>query len=187
MNKKTVALTSRQYTEIIETMQRGFCGMRPNLRVATALVIEANLGLRICDILNLRLADIVKDGERYRLNIHEKKTGKLRTFTVPSPIYLYIENYCLKNGIEKSDRIFPISSRTVQSILKITCDHLEYENISTHSFRKFYATEIYKSNNYNIVLVQHLLQHSSSSVTQRYIGLKPQEIEAAILKHSRLL
>ncbi len=187
MNKKTVALTSRQYTEIIETMQHGFCGMRPNFRVATALVIEANLGLRICDVLNLRLADIVKDGDRYRLNIHEKKTGKLRTFTVPSPIYLYIENYCLRNGIEKDGVIFPISSRTVQSILKTTCDYLGYENISTHSFRKFYATEIYKSNNYNIVLVQHLLQHSSASVTQRYIGLEPQEIEEAILKHARLL
>lgn len=51
MNKKTRALTQEQYEEIIKTMQEGFSGTRPNERVATALVIEANLGIRISDIL----------------------------------------------------------------------------------------------------------------------------------------
>ena len=187
MNKNTVALSAEQYKEIIETMQRGFTGMRPNPRVAAALVLEGNLGLRISDILQLRLCDIIRDGERYRLEIVEQKTGKRRNFTVPYPIYMYIENYCLRNQIGKTERIFPISSRTVQSILKMTCDYLGYENIGTHSFRKFYATEIYRNNDYNIVLVQQLLQHSSAAVTQRYIGLQPKEIEEAILGHMRLL
>lgn len=187
MNKKTVALTSEQYKEIIQTMQQGFVGMRPNPRVAAALVIEANLGLRICDILNLCLDDIIKDGDRYRLDITEQKTGKKRTFTVPFPIYQYIENYCLRNQIKKNERIFPISSRTVQSILKMTCDYLGYENVSTHSFRKFFATEIYKNNGYDIALVQYLLQHSSPTITQRYIGLEPQKVEQAILNHTQLL
>ena len=55
-----------------------------------------------------------------------------------------------------------------------------YEGISTHSFRKWYATEIYKNNGYDIALVQRLLQHSSAAVTQRYIGIEPQRIEQAI-------
>ena len=187
MNKKTVALTSEQYKEIIETMQQGFVGMRPNPRVATALVLEANLGLRICDILNLCFVDIIKDGDRYRLDITEQKTGKKRTFTVPFPIYQYIENYCLRNQIAKNERIFPISSRTVQSILKMTCDYLGYENVSTHSFRKFFATEIYNANGYDIALVQYLLQHSSPTITQRYIGIEPRKVEQAILNHTQLL
>lgn len=187
MNKKTLALSSEQYREIIETMNQGFAGMRPNPRVATALVVEANLGLRIGDILQLRLADFIKDGSRYRLDIREEKTDKARTFTVPFPIYQYIENYCLRNKIGRNDRIFPVSVRTAQSILKMTCDYLGYENISTHSFRKFYATEIYTKNGYDIALVQHLLQHSSPSVTQRYIGMEPQKVEQAILGHMQLL
>ena len=64
MNKKTSALTTAQYTEIIETMKKGFCGFRPNERIATALVLEGNLGLRISDVLRLRLSDIVNDGGR---------------------------------------------------------------------------------------------------------------------------
>ena len=43
MNKKTKALTTEQYKEIIQTMREGFSGCRPNERIATALVLEGNL------------------------------------------------------------------------------------------------------------------------------------------------
>ena len=187
MNKKTKALTTEQYKEIIQTMKEGFCGCRPNERIATILVLEGNLGLRISDILNLRLCDIVRDGDRFRLEVVEQKTGKRRIFTVPLLIQQYIENYCLRNGIQKTDTIFPISERAVQKQLAIVCDYLGFEGISTHSFRKWYATEIYKANGYDIALVQRLLQHSSAATTQRYIGIEPQRIEQAIQNHANLL
>ena len=187
MNKKTIALTTEQYKEIIQTMREGFCGCRPNDRIATALVLEGNLGIRISDIIKLRLCDIVKDGDRYRLEITEQKTQKKRVFTVPLVIQQYIENYCLRNGIKANELIFPITERAVQKQLAIVCDYLGYKDISTHSFRKWYATEIYKNSGYDIALVQRLLQHSSASITQRYIGMEPQRIEEAILNHSQLI
>ena len=187
MNKKTKALTTEQYKEIIQTMKEGFCGCRPNERVATALVLEGNLGLRISDIVKLRLCDIVLDGDRYRLEIVEQKTGKSRVFTVPLVIQQYIENYCLRNGLRRDERIFPLTERAIQKQLKIVCDYLGFEGISTHSFRKWYATEIYKNSGYDIALVQRLLQHSSAATTQRYIGMEPQRIEKAILNHANLL
>ena len=186
MNKKTKALTTEQYTEIIKTMKEGSSAFRPNERIATALVLEGNLGLRISDILKLRPCDIVRDGDRYRLEITEQKTGKRRVFTVPLVIEQYIENYCLRNGIGRNDLIFPITERAVQKQLYLVCDYLGYQGISTHSFRKWYATEIYKANGYDIALVQRLLQHSSAAVTQRYIGIEPQRIEAAIQNHCLL-
>ena len=106
MNKKTKALTTEQYKNIIQTMKEGVCGSRPNERIATALVLEGNLGLRISDILRLKLSDIVKDGDRYRLCITEQKTSKQREFTVPLVIQQYIENYCLRNGIKKMNCSF---------------------------------------------------------------------------------
>ena len=122
MNKKTKALTTEQYREIIQAMKEGFCGCRPNERIATALVLEGNLGLRISDILKLRPCDIVRDGDRYRLEVVEQKTGKRRVFTVPLLIWQYIENYCLRNGIKRTDLIFPITERAVQKQLRIVCD-----------------------------------------------------------------
>lgn len=187
MNKKTKTLTTEQYKDIIQTMKEGFCGCRPNERAATALALEGNLGLRISDIVKLRLCDIVRDGERYRLDVIEQKTGKRRSFTVPLVIYQYIENYCLRNAIRADELLFPVTERAIQKQLKIVCDYLGYEGISTHSFRKWYATEIYKANGYDITLVQRLLQHSSAAVTQRYIGIEPQRIEAAIAGHAQLL
>ena len=187
MNKKTKALTTEQYTEIIKTMKEGSSAFRPNERIATALVLEGNLGLRISDILKLRPSDIVRDGDRYRLEITEQKTGKRRVFTVPLVIEQYIENYCLRNGIGRNNLIFPITERAVQKQLSLVCDYLGYQGISTHSFSKWYATEIYKANGYDIALVQRLLQHSSAAVTQRYIGIEPQRIEAAIQNHAQLL
>ncbi len=187
MNTRTTALTSQQYEEIITTMKTGFTGCRPNERVATALVLEGNLGLRISDILRLRPSSIVQDGGRYHLEIVEKKTGKLRRFTVPLVIQQYIENYCLRNSIRRDDLLFPITVRTVQKQLALVCEYLGYEGISTHSFRKWYATEIYRNNGYDIALVQRLLQHSSAAVTQRYIGIEPQRIKKAIEGHAELI
>lgn len=192
MNKKTVSLTEIQYKNIIETIRTGFvCPdghvVKPNQRIATALSLEANLGLRISDILQLRLSAIIHDGNRYRLNIVEKKTKKKREFTVPIEIYSYIQNYALENGINPAAKLFDMSERTVQNHLQLTCTYLGYENISTHSFRKYFATSIYENNNYNIELVRVLLQHSSVATSQRYIGLQRKEIESALQNHIKLI
>lgn len=192
MNKKTRALTDEQYVNIIRTLQTGFvCKngrvVKPNKRVAAVLVLEANLGLRLFDVLCLRLESIVKDGSRYRLDMAEQKTQKKRTFTVPIEIYSYIQEYALENNINPKARLFPIARRTVQHHLLLVCDYLGYEWIGTHSFRKYFATDVYVNNNYNIELVRTLLQHSSVVTTQRYIGIQSEEVESALRKHIKLL
>ena len=188
-NKTTVALNREEYEMIIQTMRTGGAGFRPNNRIATALVLEANLGLRIEDILRLRLQDIIKDGDRYRLDITEQKTKKKRTFTVPLPIYQYIKLYVMENGLKEDEVLFSIGERAVQKYLRIVVDYLGYDHdhIGTHSFRKFFATEIYKDNDFNIVLVQQLLQHSSVGITQRYIGITSEMQEKALQGHINLL
>ena len=182
-NKTTVALSKKQYKEIIYTMRSGGAGFRPNDRIASCLVLEANLGIRIEDILSLRLEDIVKDGRIYRLNIVEQKTKKKRTFLVPVPIYKFIKDYCKKYHISKSSRIFDIGERAVQKQLRKVVDYLGYEHIGTHSFRKFYASTMYEENNHDIALVQQLLQHSSVTTTQRYITRSSDQLEEALQKH----
>lgn len=192
MNKKTVALNDDQYEKIIKTIIAGFtCAdghvVKPNVRVATALVLEANLGLRISDITKLSLNSIVHDGNRYRLDIIEKKTQKKREFTVPLEIYAYMQNYALMHDISPTARLFPVTERAVQKHLKLVCDYLGYKNISTHSFRKYFATRIYEDNDHDINLVRILLQHARVTTTQRYIGVSTEQIENALSKHVKLL
>lgn len=192
MNKKTVALTRESYQLIIDTIRSGFTAKdgticKPNNRIATALVLEANLGLRIGDVLLLHACDIIKDGERYRLDITEEKTKKQRNFTVPVELYNYILQYALDNGISSRGKLFDISERAIQKHLKLACESLGLENIGSHSFRKFYATNLYNNNGYNIELVRQLLQHSNTAVTQRYIGIQPKQVEEAIQKNLFLI
>ena len=185
-NYKTKAVSEEQYNEILKTIDTGFLTSRPNPQISTILRLEANLGLRISDILNLTLNDFVYDNGRFRLDITEQKTGKKREFTVPLQIYEYLRQYNKNNGTKDHELIFYITERAVQKHLKKVCDYLGYEGISTHSFRKFFATSIYKDNDYDIVLVQKLLQHSSPETTQRYIGISQKQIESALNKHIKL-
>ena len=101
--------------------------------------------------------------------------------------YDYIKNYAEVNGIKPNAKLFDISERAVQKHLKAVAEYLGLESISTHSFRKYFATQIYINNDYNIELVRELLQHSSTTITQRYIGIGSKQLERALEKHICLL
>lgn len=187
MNKKTKALDKEQYKLIIKTIREGFTHngseFKPNNRLATLLVVQGNFGVRICDILKLTLSDIVLENGRYHLDIIEQKTGKRRNFVVPTELYHSIEEYAKENKINPKARLFPVCERAVQKQLKIVGEYLGIERLGTHSFRKYYATDIYYASGCDIELVRHLLQHSSVKVTQNYIDVSPQRVDEAINRH----
>lgn len=190
-NKKTRVLSQEEYYLVIDTIRTGFTThkrvrIKPNKKVLAAIVLQANLGLRISDVMSLKLSDIVKDGTRYRLDITEQKTGKKREFTVPYEVYSYIQGYMLEMGIKPTQSLFDISIRAVQKHLRIVAEHLNLDGIGTHSFRKFFCTSIYNENGFNIELCRVLMQHSSATVTQKYLGIQPQLIEQALANHVKL-
>ena len=80
-----------------------------------------------------------------------------------------------------------MKTRNAQQLLKKIVDFLGYKNISTHSFRKFFATNIYNNNNKDILLVQELLQHASAKTTQRYINISRVAIEKALEENIHLI
>lgn len=184
MNKKTIALDVETYRLIIETINNGFThggiSYRANKRVATVLVLEYNLGLRIGDILQLSMSSFIQSGERYYIDIVEQKTKKIRNFTVPSEVYQFIRDYAYTECVPKERRLFQLTERAVLKHLNKVCCYLNLPNVASHSFRKGFATNIYISSGYNIELVRVLLQHSSVIVTQKYIGIGSKELESAI-------
>lgn len=187
MNKKCVALTDEQYRRSIELLRNGFILndkiVKPNERIATVAVVQASLGLRLGDVLNLSMSSFIKDGRRWRLNIKEQKTGKMREFTVPVEVYSFIQEYALSRGIGKA-KLFDISERQVERHLNKVFERmgLPLRSYGSHSYRKLFATQVYLKNEYNIELVRVLLQHSSVQITQRYIGIESKQIEDALAK-----
>lgn len=173
-----------EYKNIIELLLSGFTYkdengvqkiFRPNKKIALALQLQTSIGLRIGDVLELRVNNF-KNG---KLEIREDKTNKLQYRDINSSVINVVMQYALENKLNSTDKLFNIGVRAVQKQLKIICDHLGLNNISTHSFRKLYAVTAYEQNNNNIELVKELLNHSSIATTQRYIRVCQQEINKA--------
>lgn len=144
MNKKCVALTEDQYKESVSLLRNGFeldgVVIRPNPRIATVCVLQACLGLRLGDVLNLSMDSFIKDGDRWRLDIVEQKTKKLRTFTVPLEVYSFLQNYAYSNGISMKAKLFDVSERQVERMLVkvFTKMNLFVRRYGSHSYRKFF-------------------------------------------------
>lgn len=177
----TQTITREQFTAITETIRNGYGNHKPNPTIATVLTLQANLGMRIGDIMHMSLSSIVKDGNYYHLNVIEEKTGKNRNYIVPEAVYNFIANYCMENKINPNRRLFQLTERAIQKCLKEVSEYLGLENISTHSFRKFAASRIYETSGYDIEVTREFLQHASVGTTQKYIKRTRPQLEAAIL------
>ena len=112
---------------------------------------------------------------------------KERVFTVPDEIREIIDHYRIRNHMAEQQRLFDLSERQIQKHLQAACEYLSLDGISTHSFRKYFAIQIYINNGYNIELMRQLLQHSSTPVTQKYIGIQQKQVEDALRGHIKIV
>lgn len=182
MNKQTRLITQEEYELILKTLRNGYehngVVRKPNEKLCMILICEANLGCRISDVLSLKLSSFQMLDNRCVINITEKKTGKERKFSCNIQFYNFLLEYCIRKGItNKNRKIFDIHERAVQKSLKQVCEYLQLEEIGSHSFRKFFATNVYTKSNFNIAYTQRVLMHSSPTTTLRYIGMEEKELE----------
>ncbi|MVX63736.1 tyrosine-type recombinase/integrase [Clostridium chromiireducens] len=177
----TRALEEEEYNKIMELLNKGFyyenkngrmSYFRPQHNVALALSLEATLGLRISDILKLK----VKHFQKNTLEILEKKTNKLQYREINPEISEYIRDYALEHTLGLNDNLIYIKERWIQDRLNKVSKHLGLTNIGTHSFRKYFATYIYNKSNGDIDLVRSLLNHSSITITQVYLKTSQKKI-----------
>lgn len=173
----TRALEEKEYKKIIQLILNGFViegkkRVEPNAQVAIALQLQANLGLRIGDVLQLKPCNF-KNG---KLETIEEKTGKLQYRTVNKNVYSFIKEYISTKKLNADDNLFSVKVKNVQKILRKVTAFLNLENISTHSFRKMYATKIYEESNFNLELVKKALNHADLTSTQKYINVNQQAV-----------
>lgn len=148
---------------------------KPNSRVAFALKLEVNLGLRISDILRLRVSNFQRD----KLQIIEKKTGKLQHRKIDPSISYMVKDFAIEHKLGTDDLLIGRKIGTINYNIKNAREYLNLNNVATHSFRKTYATLQYEKSNNNLELVKELLNHSSVATTQRYIRVHQKEIDEA--------
>ena len=106
----------------------------------------------------------------------EKKTNKLQYRAIDARISEYIRDYALEHNLTLNDNLITVKTRWIQDRLKIISKYLGLTNIGTHSFRKLFAMDVYNKSG-DIDLVKSLLNHSSVTVTQRYLKTNQTKID----------
>ena len=171
-----------EYMTIITLCQKGFTYkdeygvkhiFRPNKQLAMTFILQANLGLRISDVLKLKPSTFKND----KLEVIEKKTGKLQYRTINRNLKELIYEYALENNIKSNDYLIQVKVRAIQKQLSIIANYLNLTNISSHSFRKLFGVTVYNKTNGNIELLKELFNHSNISTTQRYIKVSQKQID----------
>lgn len=140
-------------------------------------------GLRISDILNLRVRDV--KGKTYFVII-EQKTGKERNIPIHKMLRKEIDKYVRdkksyemlfksRQGINK-----PISRQQAYNIIRQAAEEFGVERLGTHTMRKTFGYNLYKQTG-DIVMVQKILNHASPEITLSYIGITNESMEKAIM------
>lgn len=146
-------------------------------------LIGINTGLRISDILKLK----VKDVNGNYLSMREQKTGKQKriifTPQLKRALKKYIndkdpEEYMIKSRKGKNK---PIGRSMAYRILNDAAKQVSLKEIGTHTLRKTFGYHFYQQTK-DVAMLQELFNHHSPKVTLRYIGVNQDSLDKAILK-----
>lgn len=150
-------------------------------------VLGINVGLRIGDLLNLKICDVWETDTATVKNavvIREQKTKKFREFELnkaaKESIILYLSTLPDYTG---DDYLFPsrkgngpITTRAAHKIIKTTLRELGLKgNYGTHSLRKTFGYHRYV-NNVKLETLQKIFNHAAPATTLRYIGITKEVI-----------
>lgn len=137
-----------------------------------------NTGLRVSDILGLNVSDVL---DKTYVEIIEKKTKKYKRFPLNNKLKKLLKTYLVGKSLNEplfvGIRHCRLDRSQVYRFLNEACEHCGIKaNIGTHTMRKTFGYHHYKKFN-DVVLLQRILNHSSPSITLRYIGISQEEID----------
>lgn len=161
-----------------------------NPRDKLLFVMGVNSGLRVQDLLALRVHQVrdLKLGDR--IAIHEKKTGKPNVLIANKEIVAALEEYLAIAQPEDRHYLFksrktansPLTTLTVTKKVKAWTAAINLKgNFGAHTLRKTWAYHQRKTFGVSWEILAKRLNHSSPSVTRRYMGVQDEEVEEVLM------
>ena len=157
-----------------------------NYKMSLLIALGCFTGLRISDILSLRWNQILDTDE---FTIIEHKTKKKRTIRVNLQLkkhirdcYEHIQPVGINAPILISQKGTVFSIQRINGVLKEIKKkyRIQIGNFSCHSLRKTFGRQVYNMNSDSselaLVKLMELFNHSSVSITKRYLGLRQEEL-----------
>lgn len=170
--------------EKIEEMKREL--KKSGTRDYLLFYMGINTGLRISDIIKLKVKDILNQDRTMKthIDIIEEKTEKKKKFKINNGLVEELRQFTLNMDFE--EYIFqsrkgnnkPITRIQAYRILNNAGEKIGLEEIGTHTLRKTFGYHFYNQTK-DIALLQELFNHASPSITLRYIGINQDKIDQA--------
>jgi len=168
--------------------------------VRTMFVVALGLGLRIGELLPLRLGDVDLGAgllyvrrDYYRGHLQTPKTARSeRLFKLPCFVADTLKRY-LSERVSNSDLLFPNGAGTIfddrnliRREVEPVCDRLGIPRFSWHALRHTFST-IAENNRVPVSVVQSLLGHTSPSTTMLYAHAQDDAKQNALETVARVL
>ena len=146
-----------------------------NARDRAIVAVLASTGLRISELINIKLSDFAGDD----INIIGKG-NKRRMVHLNHKAMQYVEEYMVvrKDGVDNlfvSNRHTPMRPEAINDTLKCVAERAGiHKNVHNHSFRHMFATCLL-DNGVPIERIQLCMGHSDISVTTRYAKIRNEQ------------
>lgn len=174
---------------------RQIAAMQRQLRKAGSrdeilFMVGINTGFRMGDILKLQVKDV---RAKSHIVVIEEKTGKQKKALINPMLRRLLDDYTADMNDE--DYLFPsrktalgkkagggqrpITRSHAYKIITDAAGKLGIKGVGTHTCRKSFGYHFYQSTK-DIALLMELFNHSSESVTKRYIGLNQDMLDKSV-------
>lgn len=154
-----------------------------NERNYILFLIGINTGLRISDILRLKVRDV----DSTHIVIREQKTRKQKRIRLTPQLRREIRRYIQDKPpdqyliLSRVGNNKPIGRSMAYKILREVADHYGLREIGTHTLRKTFGYHYYQQTK-DVATLQHIFNHSDPSVTLKYIGITQDSIDKSMLR-----
>ena len=137
------------------------------------LELQARCGLRIGEVLNIKVSDVT---ER-KILLREPKSGKeAEVAYMPEPVAKRMADYIREANMISDDRLFPICYSTARAMIRNLGARLKIK-ITPHDLRRYSATYASRNGVPLEIVSKVILRHHDLKTTQSYLG-KVSESEA---------
>lgn len=154
-----------------------------NPRNYIMFLLILHTGLRISDILKLKVKDVYKKKE---ISIRGERANKKTEIALSPKLSVEFNIYC--TGRDPEEFIFksregknkPIDRTQAYRIINKTAKAFGISNVGCHSLRKTFGIKYYEKYG-DLEELRKIFNHSNSGITSRYIGVEENIINRHIL------
>jgi len=163
--------------------------LKGNSRDLLLFTMGINNGLRISDLLKLKVEDVIDLDPGETLKIKEKKTGKRNVLMINKEVHKILHQYIEEiNPAADEDYLFksrkgsnnPLTTSYVNQLMKKWSNGMK-GNFGSHTLRKTfgYIQRVHFGVGFDILCKR--FGHSSPSITMRYLGIEDKEVNGILL------